>query len=155
MATERGLRATRAVVVRVTNANVDGEIELSPEMPTVGLLVTAKLTDEDVFQARTLTWTWSSKTNGNCDDAATFMRDDRVAGATSDTYTPTAAECLRVTARYDDGHGGNKSASATVTVGARTNNMPMFTDDDPIIRAVNENRGCGYGCGFGSGGHGR
>ena len=60
VATKRGLRATRAVVVRVTNANVDGEIELSPERPTVGMPVTAELTDKDMAQARTVTWTWSS-----------------------------------------------------------------------------------------------
>ena len=141
--TDRGLKGMQAVVVRVTNANADGVIELTPDAPTVGMPVTAELTDEDVFQARTVTWVWSSKDDVNCNDTTTFGRGDRIAGATSDTYTPTAAECLRVTARYDDGHGANKSASVMVGVGARTNNMPVFTDDDPIIRSVNENEDAG------------
>ena len=44
-----------------------------------------------------------------------FGRGDRMADATSDTYTPMADdECLRATARYTDGHGGNKNAMKTV-----------------------------------------
>ena len=139
VATARGLGDSLAVVVSVTNMNEDGEIELSTEEPSVGMPVTAELTDEDMAQASTVTWTWSSNAEVTCNDNTDFDRSERVAGATSDTYTPTADECLRVTARYDDGHGANKSASATVEVGARTNNMPMFTDDDPIIRSVDEN----------------
>ena len=142
VATDRGLKATRSVVVRVTNVNEAGEIELTPEEPTVGKSVTAELSDDDVFQARTVTWLWSSKAadRADCDDTdTTFARGDRVAGATSDTYTPAAAECLRVTARYTDGHGGNKNAMKTVAVGARTSNVPVFTEDDPIIRSVDEN----------------
>ena len=143
-ATDRGFKATRSVVVRVTNVNEDGEIELTPEEPTVGMPVMAKLTDDDVAQARTVTWLWSSSDAGdNCDDARTFGRGDRIAGATSDTYTPMAAECLRVTARYTDGHGGNKNAMETVTVGARESNMPVFGEDDPIIRSVDENKEVG------------
>ena len=139
VATDRGLKATRSVVVRVTNMNEDGEIELTPEVPTVGKPVMAELSDDDVAQARTVTWLWSSKTDGACNNETTFERGDRIAGAASDTYTPMAAECLRVTARYTDGHGGNKSAMATVTVGARTSNVPVFAEDDPIIRSVDEN----------------
>ena len=139
VATDRGLKATRSVVVRVTNVNEPGKIELTPEAPTVGMPVMAELSDEDVFQARTVTWLWSSKTvTTDCGDT-TFNRGDRIAGATSDTYTPMAAECLRVTARYADGHGGNKNAMVTVTVGARESSMPVFAEDDPIIRSVNEN----------------
>ena len=100
----------------------------------------AELSDEDVIQARTVTWLWSSNSETLCNDTTTFNRGDRIAGATSDTYTPMAAEeCLRVTARYTDGHGGNKSAMETVTVGARTSNVPVFAEDDPIIRSVDEN----------------
>ena len=76
-------------------------------------------------------------------DMTVFERGDRIAGATSDTYTPTAAGCLRVTARYTDGHGGNKNAMETVLVAARTSNVPVFPDDDPIIRSVNENAAVG------------
>ena len=36
VATDRGLKATRSVVVRVTNVNEPGKIELTPEAPTVG-----------------------------------------------------------------------------------------------------------------------
>ena len=90
-----------------------------------------------------MTWLWSSKAEVNCDGTATFNRGDKIAGATSDTYTPTAAECLRVTARYDDGHGGNKSATAMVDVGERESNVPVFGEDDPIIRSVNENGNAG------------
>ncbi len=138
VATDRGLRATRNVVVRVENAKETGEIELKPAAPTVGKAVKAELDDEDGVQANTVTWVWSSKDDTTCDATTTFARGDRVAGATSDTYTPTAAECLRVTARYTDGKGMDV-ASTEVTVGARTSNVPVFDEDDPIIRSVNEN----------------
>ena len=69
----------------------------------------AELSDEDVVQAQTVTWLWSSNSNGgDCDEntaSTIFARGDMIAGATSDTYTPTAAECLRVTARYDRWRG--------------------------------------------------
>ena len=139
VATDRGLKAMRSVVVRVANANEAGEIELTPEAPTVGKPVMAELSDEDVVQARSVTWLWSSNDDTDCNAQTTFARGDRVAGATSDTYTPMAAECLRVTARYTDGHGGNKNAMMTITVGARTSNVPVFAEDDPISRSVNEN----------------
>ena len=138
VATDRGLKATRSVVVRVANVDEAGKIELSPAMPTVGKAVTAELEDEDGVQANTVTWVWSSNVSDPCNDMTTFNRGDRITGATSDTYTPAAAECLRVTARYTDG-AGMTNASAEVTVGARTVNIPVFTDDDPIIRSVNEN----------------
>ena len=138
-ATDRGLKTTQSVVVRVTNIEEAGEIELTPMEPTVGMPVMAELTDDDMVQARTVTWLWSSNDETACDENTTFERGDRIAGTTSDTYTPMADECLRVTARYADGHGGNKNAMKTVTVGARTSNMPVFGDDDPIIRSVEEN----------------
>ena len=50
-ATSRGLKATQSVVVRVTNMNEDGEIELTPAAPTVGMPVMAELSDEDVVQS--------------------------------------------------------------------------------------------------------
>ena len=107
VATDRGLKATQRVVVRVTNMDETGEIELTPKaptVPTVGKPVMAELSDEDVIQARTVTWLWSSNSETLCNDTTTFNRGDRIAGATSDTYTPMAAEeCLRVTARYTDG----------------------------------------------------
>ena len=138
-ATDRGLKATQSVVVRVTNANEAGEIELTPAPPSVGKPVMAELTDKDVVQAQTVTWLWSSKEDGTCNETTIFERGDRIAGATSDSYTPMVAECLRVTARYADGHGGNKNAMVTIAVGARTSNVPMFAEDDPIIRSVDEN----------------
>ena len=140
-ATDRGLKATRIVVVRVTNVNEDGEIKLTPEAPTVGMPVMAELSDDDVVQARTVTWLWSSKDDDTCNEQTAFGRGDRMADATSDTYTPMADdECLRVTARYTDGHGGNKNAMKTVEVEARESNVPVFTEDDPIIRSVDENK---------------
>ena len=143
-ATDRGLKATKSVVVRVANVNEDGTIKLTPAAPTVGKSVMAELSDKDVVQERTVTWLWSSKVElGNCDEDTTFGRGDRIAGATSDTYTPTAAECLRVTARYTDGEGGNKSAMMTVMVGVRESNVPVFTDADPIIRSINEDQDAG------------
>ena len=142
-ATARGIKVTQSVVVRVTNMDEAGEIELTPAAPTVGKPVMAELSAGDVVQAQTVTWLWSSNEETTCDETTSFERSDRIAGATSDTYTPMAAECLRVTARYTDGHGGNKSVMKTVTVGARTSNVPMFTEDDPIIRSVNENAAVG------------
>ena len=88
-------------MVRVANVDEAGDIELSPVAPTVGKAVTAELEDVDGVQARTVTWVWSSKVDSGCDTDTTFNRGDRITGATSDTYTPAAAECLRVTARYD------------------------------------------------------
>ena len=146
-ATDRGFKTTQSVVVRVTNMEEAGEIELTPEAPSVGKPVMAELSDEDVVQARTVTWLWSSKEDNACNETTTFERGDRIAGATTDTYTPTAPECLRATARYTDGHGGNKNAMVTVAVVARENNVPMFAEDDPIIRSVNENVAAGMDVG--------
>ena len=50
-ATDRGLKTTQSVVVRVTNMNEPGMIELTPDAPTVGKPVMAELSDDDIVQA--------------------------------------------------------------------------------------------------------
>ncbi|MCY3880676.1 MAG: aryl-sulfate sulfotransferase [Chloroflexi bacterium] len=99
---------TLAVTVTVTNVDEDGEITLSATQPRVGTALTARLSDPDGVTAGTATWQWE-RNNGRDGWLA-------IAGATTATYTPTAADgdrYLRVRATYTDGLGAGKSAEAT------------------------------------------
>ena len=88
----------------------DGKVTLSAA-PMAGKAVTARLSDPDEPVESTVMWQWSKSMTMGGDFAD-------IDGATSDTYTPMAADegyYLRATANYDDGHGSDKMAYGTTT----------------------------------------
>ena len=124
-ADSNGNRGTMDVKVTVENQEEGGVVTLSRTQPRVGVAVRASLTDPD-GSISGLTWQWS---DANAD----------IAGANSDTYTPTDDDAtnvvrLRATASYTDGEGSDKSAapsSDALAVEVDTRNQPpAFEDQD-------------------------
>ena len=106
-ATDGTTTETTDVAVTVTDVEEPGSVTLSPLKPKVGTALTATLVDPDAPISAT-TWVWER--NAGREGWKT------IAGATSATYTPTAADgdrYLRATANYTDGFGGGKSVQAT------------------------------------------
>ncbi|MYD86012.1 MAG: hypothetical protein F4Y14_07410, partial [Acidobacteria bacterium] len=96
---------TQAVQVTVTDVNEPGAVTLSASAPGVGQALTASLSDEDT--PTSVSWRWER--------SAGRLNWETVAGATSASFTPTAAESgrlLRATASYTDDHGAGQSATA-------------------------------------------
>ena len=86
----------------------DGSVALSTTQPTVGVSVTATLTDSNTPIAD-LSWRWESATS-------TAGPWSTIVGGIASSYTPVEGDIgryLRVTANYDDSHGDDKTASAT------------------------------------------
>ena len=99
---------TITVTVDLINADEAGKVSLSTSRPRYGEAVTASLTDADGGET-SITWQWAK----SHDDGATWTD---LANATSDTYTPVAADegaLLRATASYTDAQGPGKSAAKT------------------------------------------
>ena len=129
--------STADVTVTVANVDEDGSIQLSSVQPEQDTPFTATLKDPDGGVSGVV-WLWeisSDRTKWNT-----------IAGATSDTYTPVAGDVgsyLRVTATYDDAHGGGKS----VQVGSdhevherhQDNHSPEFPASETGTRSVAEN----------------
>ncbi len=108
------------VTVRVANVDEDGAVALSRSSASVGVELTATLTDPDgrsgdtppiTGTATNLTddaaWRWARSSDGSTGWT-------NIAGAVSNAYTPVAADAgmyLRATASYTDGQGFGKSAS--------------------------------------------
>ena len=106
-ATVGGEPVTRNVTVNVTNVDEDGVLTVSPPQPVVGSAVTATLTDEDGGITGENWWWASADTAGGV--------YTRIAGATSVSYTPVAADSgkfLRATVRYSDAEGSGKREMA-------------------------------------------
>ena len=130
VATVGGKAGMRAVKVTVDNVEEAGTVTLNKVQPRVGIPVTASLTDPDNSISR-LTWQW---TDGS----------DDIEGATTDTYTPKAADVtnnvtLVAEASYTDGHGPTQTAMGTAAnaVAADTRNRaPVFGDEDPETDGV-------------------
>ena len=97
---------TVAVAVTVTDIDEPGVVTLSPLKPKLGAALTATLADPDTVSGTT-TWLWE-RNDGR-------EGWEPISGATSASYTPTAADgdrYLRATATYADGFGGSKTAQA-------------------------------------------
>ena len=95
------------VRVTVTDVMETGTITFSSRQPKVGAALTATLTDGD-GSITDLKWQWSSNDND---------RVDAFEDATSDTYTPAAADVgdtLTVTATYRDGSLAAEDAAITL-----------------------------------------
>ena len=133
-----GNRGTKDVKVTVNNQDEPGVVTLSRTQPRVGVPVTASLTDPD-GSISGLRWQWY---NGAIGDGSL------IANATSDTYTPVAADAadaanggvtLMVRASYTDGEGAMKMADgdAAVVVAEDTRNSPpAFEDQDTETKGI-------------------
>ena len=109
MAEARGEMEMVEVTVMVTNVDEGGMVTLSSMTPVVGVDLTATLTDDDGVTGVTWQWSKSMAIDG------TFMD---IAGATSMSYTPMAADDgyhLRAKAMYTDAYGPGREAMATTT----------------------------------------
>ena len=96
---------TITVTITVTNVEEAGTVALSLVHPQVDTSLTATLTDPDGNVSNT-TWRWEKSADG-------LTLWTAISGATSDTYTPVAADVgnyLRATASFSDGEGSGKSA---------------------------------------------
>ena len=122
------------VTISVTNADEAGVLSV-PGTPRVDSALSASLSDPD-GAVTSVTWTWESSSDGN-----TWTT---IAGATTASYTPVAADLarqLRVTAAYTDPQGSGKSAVATlaaVQAALVVNHQPAFADT-MTTRSVAEN----------------
>ena len=93
-----------SLTITVTNEDDAGAITLSSRAPVVGVDLTASVTDPD-GGVTNIVWTWSKSS-----DQTTWTA---IAGATSSTYRPVAADVgsyLRATAAYTDSQGSGKNA---------------------------------------------
>ena len=162
-ASSGGLYADRMVTVKVTDADEEGEVELSTQNAVVGIELTATLTDSDSGApdpARFIdqVWTWH-----RLETAATTITDDTaIAGATSSKYTPVADDremFLRAMVSYTDrtrdenNMDDDNTAAAnfvgfmnTATSDATTavldnpaNQAPVFAEGAKTVRLVEEN----------------
>ena len=126
--------ATLDVTVTVTNVGEVGEITVSPSPARVGAGLTASLSDPD-GGVTNITWQWQISGNG-----ASWSG---IAGATSASYTPRAADegrFLRVGAAYSDDHAPGQTAEATLAdaVQSAPNTPPRFRASS-TSRSVPEN----------------
>ena len=137
----RGGSDTTTVAVAVTNVEEQGTVTLNPDRPLVGTALTASLTDPDGGVTGE-TWRWSRS------DAAdgTFTG---IGGATRASYTPVEADegmYLKITVTYTDGHGPNKTATASAMVPPSSNSPPRFSETAPT-RSIAENSAAGTAVG--------
>ena len=137
----RGGSDTTTVAVAVTNVEEQGTVTLNPDRPLVGTALTASLTDPDGGVTGE-TWRWSRS------DAAdgTFTG---IGGATRASYTPVEADegmYLKITVTYTDGHGPNKTATASAMVPPPSNSPPRFSETAPT-RSIAENSAAGTAVG--------
>ena len=154
----KGNTDEQAVMVKVTNIEELGAVELSTLQPRVGFTVTATLADPDNITADSVSWQWYreatiSITEANfatfspatlptneCD--ATNTTNCSIKGATSAAYVPVVADVsnsLTAVATYTDGNantGDGKDYAAVATGGGNDvlantiNDAPVFPDQD-------------------------
>ena len=130
-------RTDIALTVTVENADDPGELILQWLQPEVATAITAILTDPDGDTTISL-WTWYTSKVGGRLDVTDPLHWTLVAGQTTESYTPVAADegrYLRVHVAYTDPHGSDKTMNgismnpvrAEVSSGA--NASPDFQDD--------------------------
>ena len=144
----------KEVMVEVTDVDERGMVTLSARRPQREVEFTATLTDPDGDPTGD-TWQWakSRSRGGSYSD---------IAGADSETYTPTNADrnyYLRATAMYSDDEGSGKSARAMSEYAVQgvpaSNSAPDFTGQDEddqtngieVTRSVAENTAAGQAVG--------
>ena len=146
------MTAKRAVTIMVTNEPEAGTVTLSAQQPQVGIPITASVDDPD-GGVTDITWQWYDaafavdNNTDEVDEARIDENDNTIAGATSATYTPTAADAtntLGVLASYKDGKGNDKAAgNAAAAVIVKTDNAPTFGDAESGKRFIEENQDAG------------
>ena len=132
---------TISVTVTVGNVDEQGTVTLNPDRPLVGTALTASLTDPDGGVTGE-TWRWSR--SDAADGTFTGIR-----GATRASYTPVEADegmYLKITVTYTDGHGPNKTATASAMVPPPSNSPPRFSETAPT-RSIAENSAAGTAVG--------
>ena len=120
-----------SVTIRVTNADEDGVLTLSPEVARVGVELTATLTDEDGAHSAGRNRKWQRSADGT-------SWNDIGTGRMYNPVTADAGRWLRAVFTYADGHGpGKRAVSERVKVLA-ANAAPAF-EADAYEREVPEN----------------
>ena len=120
--------ATAEVVITVIGDDQLGEVVIVPDRPLEGLPVSAYLNDADGVVGE-VNWQWSTADSADGSSAA-------LPGATSNTYRPTETDVgkyLKVTARYDDGHGTGKSTEGISADPVGSNLPDDATTDGRVI----------------------
>ena len=116
------------VVITVIGGDELGEVVILPDRPLEGLPVSAYVNDADGVVGD-VSWLWSIADTVNGSSAA-------IPGATSEIYRPTETDVgkyLKVTARYNDGHGSGKSAEGVSTDPVSANLPDDRTTDGRVI----------------------
>ena len=142
------MTAKREVTIMVTNVDENGTVTLSAQQPKVGIPITASVDDPD-GGVTDVTWQWYGDEialldddTGKVNEDALKMNPSAIAGATSATYTPTAAADapLWVFARYKDGKGNDTARGRSVAnrVVVSTDNAPKFLVTEDGKRSINE-----------------
>ena len=153
----------QAVMVKVTNMEEAGTIELSTLQPRVGFPVRATLTDPDNITEGSVSWQWyrgadlqaTSLSETECVDAN--ANNCPIKDATSGTYRPAAGDAtktLTAVATYTDGNANDDDVkdvtlgeAANAVLEATLNQAPVFPDMDAEMegsqtaqeRSVDEN----------------
>ena len=163
-ASDGRLNTDRMVTIKVTDADEAGEVEV-PQDALIGVELTATLTDSDTgapdpAQFIDQVWQWHSLEMPDTPIADTTA----IAGATSPSYTPVAADrdrYLRAVVTYTDRTrdednndenntadnnppfvGFTNTATSNATTAVRnnpSNQRPVFTEGTRTVRLVEEN----------------
>ena len=152
----------QAVMVKVTNIEEDGEVELSTLQPRVGFPVTATLTDPDNITADSVSWQWyrgatiaitvpvpTDLPANECDATDFHQTVPSRAPHLPRMYLwmPMRTKSLTAVATYTDGNantGDAKDYAATATgtgnnVLANTiNQAPVFPEQDPEMEGSSD-----------------
>ena len=128
---------SRLVTINVTNADEEGSVELSSDIPRVYEEMTAELRDPD-GSVTNLTWQWQIA------DSAESTTWTDISDATSAYYIPVVEDIgkyLGAKASYDDGKGTGEEAIGTATnaVVLLDNKAPTFDEGASATRSINEN----------------
>ena len=128
---------TTDAVEASTTIGTNGVVTLSETQPTMGVELTASLTDPDGVVVASVTWQWASSSS-----ASGPWTD--ISGATA-AYTPVNADVgnyLQATASYTDAQGPDQSASAATTAAVQaspttgTNGVVTLPQTQPIMGDV-------------------
>ena len=125
------------VTVNVRNREEAGSLTLSSSQPQVNSPLAATLTDPDTIVSSDWQWQRSTSRSSGWQD---------ISGATTDSYTPVAADVnyyLRATVEYEDGHSSGKRLNAVSSNRVRAeppvNHAPVF-GTEAIEYTINEDR---------------
>ena len=118
-ASDGELADTTSVTIRVTNADDQGVVTLSPAVARVGVELTAMLTDEDGVKSAGRTRKWQRSRDGN-------SWNDIGTGRMYNPVTADEGRWLRMVFTYADGHGPNKRASSAPVKVLPANAAPKF-----------------------------